>query len=315
MGLKVGFQRTHKLTFISETLKLLKDIRELFKQTYNRMWEFNIGLHGAAIAFYAIFSTAPLIIILLWIISIILGKQIGHAEFQQTLQAIVGTDLTQSITEVVESTSGDSSGFWSTLIATIALLFGATTLLSQIKQTLNMIWGIKNPKLGTVWHFLWSRLMGLLFIGLLSILFLAGLITESILYGLETLIIPLIGTKNIFLVQLGSSLTNVVLAFSFFTGMFKILPDVRVRWRDIAVGALVTTILVMGGKALVDWYLSSATLQTSYKAAGSFVVFLIWIYYNVQVVLIGAIFTQVFTQRFGGEIRPYWNATLDEKWR
>lgn len=177
-----------------------------------------------------------------------------------------------------------------------------------------MIWGLKNPKIGTVWYFLWDRLVGLLFIGALSILFLGGLISETILYSLEDFLIPLWGSDNLFLIQMGSSLINVVLAFSFFIVMFQVLPDIKVRWRDIAVGACVTTILVIAGKAIVDWYLGYAALQPTYKAAGSFVIFLIWIYYNVQVVLIGAIFTQVFTSRHGGEVRPYWDATLDRDW-
>jgi membrane protein len=274
--------------------------------------EINIGLHGAAIAFYAIFSTAPVIIILVWLLSIILGDQMGEAEFRQTIGAILGAELTKSVQEVVESTSQGASGVVSSIIAIITLLFGATTLLSQMKQTLNMIWGLKNPKIGTIWYFLWDRLTSLLFIGSLSLLFLVGLISESILYGLEDLIVPLLGGIDIFFIQIGSSLTNLVLAFTFFIVMFRMLPDLVVRWRDIAVGALATTIMVLIGKALIDWYLGAAALQPTYKAAGSFVIFLIWIYYNVQVVLIGVIFTQVFTTLYGGEVRPYWGATLDD---
>lgn len=291
-------------------LKFLSRIFELLKETYNRMWEVSIGLHGASIAFYAIFSTAPLAIILVWIISIILGNQLGQDEFQQTLQSIMGAELTRSINQVVQSTSRSPSGFWSTLIAIVTLLFGATTLLSQAKYTFNKIWGVKDPQIGTVWYFLWDRLMGLLFIGSLSLLFIGGMISESILYSLEDLLIPIFG-EDLFLVQLGSSLINILLAFTFFIVMYKILPDLYVRWRDLAVGALVTTIFVLLGKSLVDWYLSS-TLQPTYKAAGSFVIFLIWIYYIVQVVLVGAIFTQVFTSRYGGKVVPYWGAKLDD---
>ncbi len=284
----------------------------MFKETYNGMWEVNIGLHGAAIAFYAIFSTAPLAIIMIWIVSTILGNQLGQEEFQQTLQSIVGSEATRSIDQVVKSTSKSTSGLWSTLIAIITLLFGATTLVSQIKFTLNKIWGVQNQKLGTVWYFLWDRMMGLLFIGSLSILFLMGLISESLLYGLENLLVRFVGSENLSLVQIGGKLTTIFLAFTFFIVMYKILPDLNVRWRDIAVGALVTTVFVIIGKTLVDWYLSS-TLQPTYKAAGSFVIFLIWIYYNVQVVLIGAIFTQVYTSRYGGEVDPYWGATLGDE--
>lgn len=295
-------------------MKIFSNIVALLKETYNRLWELNIALHGAAIAFYAIFSTAPLIIILIWIASIVLGDQLGQAEFQQTMHEVVGPELTSSIEDVVESAAQNESGFWSSLIATVTLLFGATTLLAQVKQTLNMIWGVKNPKLGTVWYFLWDRFNGLLFIGAISILFFAGLISESLLYGLESLLIPILGGENLYFIQVGNSLTNVVLGFTFLAAMFKILPDLDVQWKDIAVGTVFTTILVMLGKTLVDWYLGTAALQPAYKAAGSFVIFLIWIYYNVQVVLIGAIFTQIYTSRYGGEVHPYWGATLDEDW-
>lgn len=294
--------------------KFLNNISDILKEMYVRVGEFNIGLHGAAIAFYAIFSTAPLIIILLWVLSIVLDEQMGQAEFQQTVELIVGAELEEAITEVVESASQNSTGFWSSLVAFAALIFGATTLLTQIKQTLNMIWGLKNPKISSVWQFLWDRLISLLFIGALSLLFLAGLISESILYGLEDLLIPFMGSENIYFIQWGSSLTNIVLAFTFFTAMFKMLPDLEVRWRDIAVGSIVTTVLVLAGKMVVDWYLSTAALQPAYKTAGSFVIFLIWIYYNIQVILIGAIFTRVYTRRHGGEVHPYWEAGLDEKW-
>ena len=291
-------------------LQIIKNTRVLLKETYDQLWEVNVGLHGAAIAFYAIFSTAPLIIILVWILSTVLGDQLGQAEFRQSLEAIFGTELTVSIREVLTSTASGTTGFWSSLVAIGALLFGATTLLSQFKQTLNMIWGLKDPKINSVWYFLWDRFVGLLFVGALSLLFLAGLISESLLYGLEEFLTPFIG-NNLNIIQIGSSFTNVFLAFIFFASMFKILPDLEARWRDIAVGAFVTTLLVILGKSLVDWYLLSAALQPTYKAAGSFVIFLIWIYYNVQVVLLGAIFTKAYTVRHGGSIKPYWDATLE----
>lgn len=177
-----------------------------------------------------------------------------------------------------------------------------------------MIWGISDPQISTFWWYVWDRLKGLLFIGSLSLLFLAGLISESLIYGLENLLISFIGDENVILIQAGNTLLNVILAFTFFTAMFRILPDINVRIRDIAVGAFVTAVLVMIGKSLVDWYLGAANLEPTYKAAGSFVIFLVWMYYNVQVVLIGAIFTQVYTSRYGGKIETYWSAKLKDEW-
>jgi len=285
-------------------------IKDLLKQTYERMWAIDFGLHSAAIAFYAIFSTAPLIIILLWIAGLILGQQVGEAEFQSILQNIVGPDLTVVISHMVSTGALKETGIWSSLLAAVTLLFGATTLLTQLKSSLNSIWEVGETQFNAVTHFLWDRLISVFFIMVLSLIFLAGLLSESILFGLEHVLISFIGQETIYLVQVGSSLANILLAFIFFTVMFKTLPDIRVRWRDVAVGALVTTLLVLIGKSLVDWYLGTSALQPMFKVAGSFVIFLLWIYYNVQVVLIGAIFTHVYTSRYGGGVRPYWN---DEK--
>lgn len=258
-------------------LKLLTNIKELLVETYNQIWEINIGLHGAAIAFYAIFSTAPLAIITVWIVSIVVGNHLGEAEFEQTIETIAGPKLTESINSVIASTAQGATGFWSSLIATVTLFFGATTLLSQIKYTLNLIWGLENQKLGSVMNFLWDRLISLLFIGALSLLFLAGLISESIIYSLWDILIPIFGDSNLIFLGWGTSIANIILAITFFAALFRILPDLNIRWRDILVGAVVTTILVMAGKSLVDLYLSSPALQPMYKAAGSFVVFLVWI--------------------------------------
>lgn len=290
----------------------MSNIKKLLKLTYDRAWEVNLGLQGAAIAFFTIFSIAPLLIILLWIISLFLGSQLGQAELQHTLTSILGPNIAHSIQSVVASTAQNHAGIWSSIIAIITLLFGATTLLSQVKQTLNLIWGVFDPKIHTIWQYLWDRFVGLLFIGLLSVLFLLGLISESILYGMGTFLTPILGMQDLLIYRAIASTLNVVFTFLFFAAMFRILPDIKVRLRDIAIGAAVTTFLVILGKALIGWYLTTTSLQPAYRAAGSFVVFLIWIYYNVQVVLLGAVFTSVYTRLHGGDIQPYWGASLDD---
>lgn len=295
-------------------MKLINNLSTLFKETYRQITGFKIGLHGAAIAFYAIFSTAPMILILLWLISIVLGTEVGQAQFQQTLNAVVGAEIADSIQSMVSSAAYSTSGFWSTLIAIATLLFGATTLLAQVKKTLNIIWDVAEPQIGTLWHFFWDRLKALFFVGAIGILFLAGLISESVLYGMEHVLKLLFNAEDLFLIQLLSSGVNIVLTIVFFIALFKILPDLEVRLRDIAVGALFTALLFMVGKALVGWYLSGSGLEPAYKTAGSFVVFLIWIYYNVQIVLVGAVFTRQYTRLFGGAVAPYAGTELDEDW-
>lgn len=295
-------------------VEFFNNVGKLFKQTFKQIMQFNISLHGAAIAFYAIFSTAPLIIILVWLLSIFLGSEMGQAQLQQTLYAIVGSSIADAVQSMADTAEYSSTGFWSSIVAVITLLFGATTLLSQVKHTLNMIWGVRDPQIGDIWYFLWTRFKALMFVGILSLLLLLGLISESLLYGLERVLMLMFGIDDLYLMQLASSGVNVILAVAFFLVLFKVLPDLEVRWRDIVVGALFTGLLFMAGKILVGWYLSGSTLEPAYKTAGSFVVFLIWIYYNVHIVLVGAFFTREYTRLFGKEVKPYWEASLGQDW-
>jgi membrane protein len=290
-----------------------QQIVALFKRSYRHISDVDLGIHGAAIAFYGIFSTAPLIVLLVWLLGVVLGSEMSQVELQQMLDAIVGPRLTEAIQSMVEATARSSSGFWSSILAAITILFGATTLLTQLKHSLNMIWGVPEVKLSTVRAFLWDRLQALLFIGSISLLFLISLLSESMLYVMEQLLLPLVGSEDLLLIQLGSSVINVVLAVAFFLAMFRILPDLEVRVRDLAVGALATALLFLLGKSLVGWYLTSSSLQPTYKAAGSFVIFLIWIYYNAQIVLIGAAFSRAYTQLYGADVIPYWESDSDSK--
>ncbi len=181
-------------------MKLLKNIQELLQVTYKRVSEINIGLYGAAIAFYAIFSTVPLLVIIIWLVSIFLGSELGQAELIKWLSSIAGPNLTEPIQEMIRSSTENMTGFWSSLIASVVLLFGATKLLSQVKYTLNRIWGIENPKIGVVRYFLWDRLKGLLFVGSLSLLFILGLASESVLHVMDQALMPLFGRDDLFLI-------------------------------------------------------------------------------------------------------------------
>lgn len=291
-----------------------RHVLRLCQYTYRRVNHLNLGIHSAAIAFYGIFSTAPLLVLLVWLVGMALGGDVGAVKLEQMLHAIVGPDLATTIQSMSRSVAYSASGFWSSILAVITLIIGATTLLTQLKYSLNVIWGVSEPPVNTVYYFLWDRLRALLFVGSVSTLFLVSLLSESLLYALEQILVPLWGSENLLLIQLGSSAVNVILALVFFMAMFRILPDLEVRFRDLAVGALITAVLFMAGKAVVGWYLVTASLQPAYKAAGSFVVFLLWIYYNAQIVLVGAAFSREYTRLYGSEVRPRWEDTLNQDW-
>ncbi|MCW9707847.1 YihY/virulence factor BrkB family protein [Fodinibius salsisoli] len=291
---------------------LFQQVKALLIGTYQRIGSIDLGVHSAAIAFYSIFSTAPLIILLVWLLGVVLGGEMGQNELQKMLDAVVGPELSEAIQSMVEGAGRNSTGLWSSIIAMVTLVFGATTLLTQLKKSLNVVWNVREAELSTVRAFLWDRLRALLFIGSISLLFFLSLLSESIIYVMEQALLPLFGSEELFLIQLGSSAVNIMLALIFFMMMFKILPDLEVRFRDLAVGALVTALLFLLGKSLVGWYLTTSSLQPTYKTAGSFVIFLIWIYYNAQIILIGAAFSREYARLYGSKVQPRWEGTLDQ---
>lgn len=287
---------------------LLATINSLSKETFKSTKTHDIALHGAAIAFYTIFSIAPLIIIVLGLITFFLGEQQSAAVVTGYLVQLVGAPIANSLLEFATISHAESTGIIASGTATLLLLYGATKVIAQLKDTLNTIWGITNPRISSVKQYFLNRFLAIATIFLLTGLFILSLLLEGGLNFFSDLFMPYLPKLLVSLLQFASSLVSILMTILFFTLVFKILPDVHARWKDIFVGACVTTILFLAGKYLVGLYLGSGMLHAGYKAAGSFVVFLIWIYYNVQIVLIGAEFTQVYTKRLGKNLRASWNA-------
>jgi membrane protein len=182
----------------------------------------------------------------------------------------------------------------------------------ELKTALNRIWNVKEIKMNSVWNFLFNRLLSFGIILLLSILLILSLIAEAALGTIGSFLVDFLPNFGLDYYQVASQITTIVIATTSFTLIFSILPDIQARIKDVAVGGLVTTILFLIGKFLISYYFTSAGIATVYKAAGSLIIFVIWLYYNILVVLIGAVFTQIYTERYGQTILPYRFSTLED---
>ncbi len=282
----------------------LSTVKYLGKETFNGAFRHDIALHGAAIAFYTIFSTAPLIVIILALVNFFLGEQQTTQAFTDYLVQLTGKDIATSLIQISEESRRQSSGIFASIVASGILLFGATTVITQLKYTLNTIWDIKDPEMNSIALYFFNRMMAIVVIFLLTLLFLASLLLEGGMTFFTELFTPYLPDLFIPVLKLASSLLSIPITILFFTLIFRVLPDINARWKDIFVGACVTTLLFLIGKYLIGFYLGSSSMQGSYKAAGSFIVFMIWIYYNVQIVLLGAEFTQVYTRQYGKNFTP-----------
>lgn len=287
---------------------LFTTLRNISKETLKSAGNHNISLHGAAIAFYTIFSIAPLIIIILALAAFLLGEHRTTGFFVHYLDQLLGNELANNLITFTSDAQRQTSGLIASVVAVFLLLFGATRVITQLKDTLNTIWGIANPKISSIKLYFINRALALVMILILTGLFIASLILEGGINFFSGLFLPYIPTVFLPLLKAISSLLSIGMTIIFFTLLFKVLPDVHARWKDIFVGSCATTILFLVGKYAIAFYLGSDSMQAGYKAAGTFVVFLIWIFYNVQIMLLGAEFTQVYTKRFGKNLRTSRNA-------
>jgi membrane protein len=291
---------------------ILNDVKELIINTLKKSADDDIITQGAAIAFYTIFSIAPLFVLIVALGGLFLSEELITNEIRQLLGDFLEEDTLATLTEfLVERTQGGGN-IVTTFIALITVIFGATTVISQLKTTLNRIWNVSEVKMNSIGHFLLNRLLSFGMIILFSLLLISSLVAEAIVAIVAGFFIDILPAYEIDIYRLSARFGTVFFSVLFFTLIFKILPDVHARWRDVLIGAVVTTALFLLGKFLIGIFFSATGIEATYRAAGSLVVFIVWVYYNIQTILVGAVFTQVYTEKFGGRILPYKFVSLKE---
>jgi len=277
----------------------------LIKETFKNWSDDKASRLAAALAYYTVFSLPPLLIIVIAIAGTFLGEEAARGEVVMQLQSLIGVEGAKAIEAVISgaSNSGAVSSLSASFISVIILLFGATAVVAQLQDALNTIWGVV-PKPGNMIKvFIFQRLLsfgmilGVVFMLLVSLIMSAALgILSKYLGGLFP------GLEVIWaLIDFTISLSVISALFAL---MFKYLPDVKIKWSDVLIGAVITAFLFNIGKYLIGLYLAKSAFNSTYGAAGSLVVLLAWIYYSAQILFVGAEFTQVFARRNGKHIEP-----------
>lgn len=282
----------------------LKSIFRLIKATFAEWNEDNVPLMAAALAYYTIFSLAPLLVIAIAIAGAVFGEEAARGEILGQLQGLVGRNGAEAIQEmIINANRPQSGGAIATLISIGFLLLGASGVFGQLQYALNTIWEVKPKPEQGFWHFLRSRFLSFAMVLVIGFLLLVSLLLSAILAAISNYF----GTFFPLFINL-ATLINFVISFVtitvLFAAIYKFLPDVEVGWRNLWSGAAVTALLFNIGRYLIGLYLGSSSIGSTYGAAGSFVVVLIWVFYSAQILLIGAEFTQVYSKFRGTPIRP-----------
>ncbi|MDZ4871729.1 MAG: hypothetical protein CLLPBCKN_001117 [Chroococcidiopsis cubana SAG 39.79] len=291
----------------------IKTIISLLRETFTEWNEDKASRLAAALAYYTVFSLAPMLIIAIAIAGAVFGEEAARGEIVTQIQGLVGRDGAQFIETAIEGASKPKAGTIASLISIAVLLFGASGLFAQLQDSLNTIWEVQpKPGRGLIGilrdRFLsFTMVLGVGFLLLVSLVLSAGL---SGLVNFLGSLLPGIGA----LLQIANFVLSFAVTTLLFGLIYKVLPDVKIAWSDVWSGAIVTSLLFSIGRFALGLYLGNSSFGSTYGAAGSVVIILVWVYYAAQILFFGAEFTQVYARRYGSRIVPTKNAIpLTEK--
>jgi len=292
----------------------LKSIFALVKQAASEWIDQGISRLGAALAFYTFFAIAPLFVIVLAIASLWFGEEAARRELFSQVSSLVGSDGGEAIQALVSAAHKPKAGNWATVIAVVTLFVGATGVFVQLQDALNAIWGVRRKPGRGLRDFIKDRLLSFALILGVGFLLLVSLVLSAGLSALDKFMVGLLPAQET--VWQG---INFVISFGvitmLFAMIFKILPDVKIAWRNVWTGAIITALLFNLGKFLLGLYLGRSSVTSAYGAAGSLVIVLLWVYYSAQILFFGAKFTQIYSTSQGSHLEPVPGAkpvTLEE---
>jgi membrane protein len=289
------------------TMRWLKNLWLLLRDSAIAWDDDDIMGQGAALAYYTVFALSPLLILMIVLSSVGFGQQAASGHLVNQIRGLIGAEGAEFVQSLITNAYRSDSNVLAALISMIMVLLGASAVFVQLRNSLNAIWRVAHKPIGTIRRFLQARLfafaviLGIGFLLLVSLVVSAGLAAVSDYLGRN--ILPLSDLVSIidFLV----SFIGVTIMFGL---MFKFIPDAIVEWRDVWVGASVTSVLFAIGKLVIGLYLGNGAIGSTFGAASSLVIIMLWAFYSVQIVLYGAEFTRLYATRFGSGILPGTNA-------
>jgi membrane protein len=274
---------------------VFKVVWELFRDTAAAWWKHSAQRLGASLAFYTMLSAAPLLVIATAIAGFAYGKEAAEGKLVGDIRAMVGRDGAEVVQTMLAHAGEPTRGILATIVSLVVLLVGATGVFLELQAALNTIWEVKPKPSAGFLAGLRGHFAAFAMVLVIGFLLLVLVIASATLNALDNLLGPAAPERLWHNLDLLVSLAVITLLFAL---IFKVLPEARLRWRDVWVGAALTAGLFTLGKYLIGLYLGSSGMGTAYGAAGSLAVFLIWIYYSAQIFFFGAEFTHVYAQRF-----------------
>ncbi|HUM11496.1 MAG TPA: YihY/virulence factor BrkB family protein [Myxococcaceae bacterium] len=277
----------------------LGEVTTLVKETVTRWTEDKASTLAAALAYYALFSLAPLVLIAVAVAGLVFGRQAAEGQLYTQLAGLIGDSGGKAVQELVANLHRQQGGgVVATAVGLATLFFGASGVFAQLQESMNTIWKASPPTTNGIVDFFRVRLLSFSMVLGVGFLLLVSLVLSAVLAAVG----DYLGTFLPGGAAVGQALNatvSLVVITALFAMIYRMLPDTYVAWRDVWLGALVTSLLFTIGKSAIGFYLGKASVASSYGAAGSVVILLLWVYYSAMILYLGAEFTQVYSMRHG----------------
>lgn len=291
----------------------LKLIWDSVKDSFKGFSDNKVTKLSASLAYYTTFSIGPLLIVIIYLCSLFFGKEAIEGTIYTQVKAFIGSDAAEQIQTMIKNAAIANKNGIAAIIGIVTLLIGATTVFGDIQDSINSIWGVKaKPKAG-IMKMLMTRLLSFGIIATLGFLLLVSLVATTVVESVGKQLEQRFPDVTVVIIYIVNLIMTIAVTTSLFAIIFKVLPDVKIKWKAIWPGAIATSVLFLAGKFLISLYISKANVGNTYGAAGSLVIVILWVYFSSMILYFGAEFTKWYALQRGVQIIPTELAEWNDK--
>lgn len=284
--------------------KKIKGVYHYIKQVFTEFIEDDVLKYSASLSYYTVFSIAPLLIIIISVCGALFGKEAIQKQLYGQINEFIGSKAANEIQDIITNIHLTGNNIFATIIGIIVLLVGATGIFGEVQDSLNKIWGLRVKTKKTWWKLGINRLLSFSIIICIGFVMMVSLVLNALIAAFGNFLAKYFSEFSVIFLQITDNVLSFVITTFLFSLMFKILPDAKIKWKDVLIGGIITSVFFTLGKLAIGYYLGSSKIATIYGAAGSVMIVMVWVYYSSIILYLGAEFTKVYAKLYGGKIFP-----------
>lgn len=284
--------------------KKIKGVYHYIKQVFTEFIEDDVLKYSASLAYYTVFSIAPVLIVIISVTGALFGKEAIQKQLYGQINEFVGSKAANEIQDAIANIHLTGNNIFATITGIVVLLVGATGIFGEVQDSLNKIWGLRVKTRKTWWKLVINRLLSFSIIICIGFVMMVSLVLNALISAFGNFLARYFSEFSVIFLQITDSVLTFVITTFLFSLMFKILPDAKIKWKDVLIGGIITSVFFTLGKLAIGYYLGSSKIATIYGAAGSVMIVMVWVYYSSIILYLGAEFTKVYAKLYGGKIFP-----------